>query len=345
MGMWQGILQGMQMNEEAKLAKEKMELEQEDREFIRQNAIDKLKIERQKMILDSLPDLLQRSSVGGKAGSVSEKVAAAALKTQYGVSDEALARVSATGDPSALSRALEKLEEQRSLYGASGREMPAEIVGQLFDTAVITDPSEYELDLDEVFNKFGVSEPDPFVKAAIERQLTVPGEVFYQEPIFVEPLSLEDLNKAEDRVAQDVLRRASADLNTMQTKMGEIARQLESSDLDEETRSGLETTRDWLSERYMQVQEAVGKFEADTPNVVPLINLYGNQATRNLFEYEPRLQDAPISEIFKGQVEPRPLDVSTKKNAQRLARMGVLNAGDVITYIDESGQRITQRIE
>ena len=267
----------------------------------------------------------------GKGTGITSNTATAALMKNYGLTDETLAPVLASGDKTAAPRLLDILEKQRLKYENEGLTLPEEVVANILESAVITQPTTEELDIGKLEDFIG-REMDSLYKELLKTQSTTPGSVFIPEPAFVEMPSLEDLDRFEKRTLQFNLTRAQDELELLSKMSAEYVSMSESTTLTEEQ---LAEAR-WLSTRIGEIEGAVKSFEKD--NVTPVAGLYGTSYIKELQKVYPRFETAPLNPALLN-VARQEIVVPNREFAQRLRDAGILKSGDVVINM-KTGKKI-----
>tara|TARA_R100001230_G_C5669629_1_gene174548 strand:+ start:513 stop:1472 length:960 start_codon:yes stop_codon:yes gene_type:complete len=262
------------------------------------------------------------SSKKGKDTGTSSSTAVAALMKTYNISEEALAPILATGDRTAAPRLLSMLEKQRLKYENQKLILPEDVISEIVESAVLTQPSTRDIDFSKLENFIG-REMDSLYKDLLKSQSKDPGAVFFPEPAFVEKPSLEDLDRFEKRAISGNLTRAQDELDMVKNKIAEF------DSLDE---GGNLTTdqiaeRSWLVDRKVEIETAVKSYNDD--NVVPIAGLYGTAYTKTLQQLYPRYEDAYINPALLN-ASSKEITVPNRAVAESLAAAGILKAGDVV---------------
>ena len=245
------------------------------------------------------------SSKKGKDTGTSSSTAVAALMKTYNISEEALAPILATGDRTAAPRLLSMLEKQRLKYENQKLILPEDVISEIVESAVLTQPSTRDIDFSKLENFIG-REMDSLYKDLLKSQSKDPGAVFFPEPAFVEKPSLEDLDRFEKRAISGNLTRAQDELDVVKNKIAE---------------------RSWLVDRKVEIETAVKSYNDD--NVVPIAGLYGTAYTKTLQQLYPRYEDAYINPALLN-ASSKEITVPNRAVAESLAAAGILKAGDVV---------------
>lgn len=267
----------------------------------------------------------------GKGSGVGSNTATAALMKNYGLTDETLAPVLASGDRTAAPRLLDILEKQRLKYENEGLTLPEEVVANILESAVITQPTTEELDIGKLEDFIG-REMDSLYKELLKTQSTTPGSVFIPEPAFVEMPSLEDLDRFEKRALQFNLTRAQDELEILKKRSAELVTMSESTTLTEQQLA----EQTWVTDRLTEVQGAVKSFEND--NVTPVAGLYGTSYIKELQKSYPKFETAPLNPALLN-VARQEIVVPNRAVAESLVAAGILKQGDIVINI-ETGKKI-----
>tara|TARA_R100000388_G_C7233898_1_gene156536 strand:- start:563 stop:1528 length:966 start_codon:yes stop_codon:yes gene_type:complete len=261
-------------------------------------------------------------SGSAKGTSTSTGVATAALMERYNLDEETLAPILATGDKTAAPRLLNLLEKQRLKYENQKLTLPDEVVSNIVESAVTTQPITKEIDFEEM-EKFIGREMDSLYKDLLKSQSTDPGAVFFPEPAFVERPSIEDLDRFEKQAIEGNLSRAQSELDTITIRIAKINSAGEKANLTTDQIA----ERGWLTDRKMEIENAIKSSEND--NVTPLAGLYGTAYTKELLKYYPTFEGAPINPALINAAT-QEIIVPNRAVAQSLYDAGILKTGDIV---------------
>jgi len=279
----------------------------------------------------SLGGLTGTKSGKGKGGSTPSGVATAALMKTYNLTDETLAPILASGDKTAPSKILGILEKQRLRYENEGLTLPEEVVANILESAVITQPTTEELDITKLETFIG-REMDSLYKELLKTQSTTPGSVFIPEPAFVEMPSLEDLDRFEKRAIQFNLSRAQDERDMITQRISELQSMSESGNLTETQIA----EQSWLTTRLGDISDAVKSYDND--NVTPLAGLYGTTYVEELRKSYPKFNEAPLNPALLNAAR-QEITVPNRMVAESLAAAGILQQGDIVLNM-ETGKKI-----
>lgn len=255
-----------------------------------------------------------------------------ALKTlqspnHYGLDDEILAPIIASGDKEGPAKLLNQLEKQRLRYeNELGIQMPQTVVQEIVQSAITTQPVGRKIDFKKIEEYIG-REMDDLYKAVLTAQETKAGQVFVPEPSFAERPGPEDIDKFEQRAVKFNITRAAEETRMLQKKVSELQGISETTSLT--TQQQLEL--DWLTSRLVQVQEAIQANQDD--NVVPIVGLYGNTYIDQLIEYYPNFKEAPLNPTLLNAAQQQ-ITVPNRAVAESLAAAGILKQGDTVLNLE-----------
>lgn len=269
----------------------------------------------------------------GKAKAPTSSVSASAkyLKDHYKLSDEALAPIIASGDKTALPRLEEFLDKQRLKFEAVGKELPEEVVNELIETAIVEQPTTEPIDYTEI-EKFIGREMDPLYKSIIGTETVTPGSVKFKEPAFVEQPSIEDLERFEKVAVKQNFVRAQMELELLVKRQAELTSITDNTALN----TNQEYERDWITERLVKVNGALDSYEKE--NIVPIVQIYGNNYADALLEAYPTYKNMPYNPILV-EASAATMTVPNRAVAESLANSGILKAGDEVLNL-ETGRKI-----
>jgi hypothetical protein len=343
-GMWQGLLAGYQDVEEKRIAREAKE--------------EELLEKRKGLALQlaarygtrgfgggTTPEGLAGGSVGGTSvgagGSIEHQ--AQVLKSQFGVSDDAIARVAGTAGATGLNQAFEILERTRQRFSDLGQPMPEDVVTNLFDSAVLTGAPEDDLDFGKLEEYIGGA-LDPLERELLTVSRASTGQAYFPEPSVLAPPKIEDLDRLERRAINDASQKATIEIQNINNALNNI-RRAEESTTDPEALSDLTQTKTWLISRQAQVKDALDSAAGDGGNPTGLVNLYGNEFLQQMFESDPRLSGGVLSSVFQEARSATPKRVDSISQLRDLARLGVISVGDTVEILDPAtGEYVLQTI-
>jgi hypothetical protein len=271
------------------------------------------------------------STKSGKGGSTSSNTATAALMKNYNLTDETLAPILASGDKTAAPKLLDILEKQRLKYENEGLTLPEEVVANILESAVVTQPTTEKLDIGKLEDFIG-REMDSLYKELLKTQSTTPGSVFIPEPSFVETPSLEDLDRFEKRAIQFNLTRAQDERDMITQRISELQSVSETTNLTEQQLA----EQVWLTTRLTDISDAITSYDND--NVTPLAGLYGTTYMEELRKSYPKFNEAPLNPALLNASR-QEITVPNRMVAENLAAAGILQQGDVVLNM-ETGKKI-----
>jgi len=341
LGMWQGILAGLQDVDAKKAAREAKETELLEK---RKGLALQLAAKYGTSGLGSgLPGAVGGPAGAGPSGGSIDHFSQV-LKSQYGVSDEAILRVARTAGASGLEQATSILEKQRLKFEGVGKELPSDIASNLFDSAVLTGPANAPLDFAKLEEYIG-AELDPLEKELVSRSRTQSGQAYFPEPAFVEAPKLEDVDRLEQRATSAVTQQAEIELRNLNRTLNELNTSV-NSETDPDKVSAIESAQQSIVSRQMRVQEALKSAQGEGGNPSGLINLYGNQFFQEVFEADPRFKGAVLSPIFRDSISPAPKRVDSEFTLRLLVKNGIIKAGDSVEIFNPvTGEYETALIE
>ena len=90
-----------------------------------------------------------------QAAKSSGGVAVKTLQTNYNLSDDVLVPILTSGDKKGPAKLLSALEKQRLKYEELGLQMPESVIGQIVESAVVTQPSGTKINFDKMEEYIG----------------------------------------------------------------------------------------------------------------------------------------------------------------------------------------------
>ena len=280
----------------------------------------------------SLGSLTGTKSGKGKVGSTPSGVATAALMKTYNLTDETLAPILASGDKTAPSKILDILEKQRLKYENEGLTLPEEVIADILESAVITQPTTEELDITKLETFIG-REMNSLYKELLKTQSTTSGSVFIPEPAFVEMPEPEDLDRVEKRAIQFNLTRAQDELDMLAKRTSELQSISETTKLTDDQKAEVA----WLTKRLPNVQGALDSYK-NNDNVTPLAGLYGTTYIEAIKKFYPKFENAPLNPALLNAAR-QEIVVPNRVVAETLAGAGILKQGDIVVNM-ETGKKI-----
>mgnify|MGYP003120993707 FL=1 len=281
--------------------------------------------------------LSSSGSGSAKGKSTPTNIATAALMKEYNLTEEALAPILASGDKTAAGRLLDTLEKQKVKYIDAGLTLPDEVVSGIVESAVITQPTNREIDFTKV-EKFIGREMDSLYKDLLKSQSTDPGAVFFPEPGFTPTPDLEDLGRFEKRAVKGNFTRAKDELNKVDNRLSEIISIEENTNLSQNQIA----ERGWLSSRKSEIERAIKAYNDDI--VTPIAGLYGTTYIKKLQESYGTFKDDLIDPelLYASQKNIRvPMEIQ-QYMLDSLIKSGILREGDVIDIVSEDGEVVNQ---
>jgi hypothetical protein len=340
-GMWQGLLAGYQDVEAKKAARAAKEEEL---------------LEKRKGLALQLA-MKYGTGVGG-GGGLSDAVGGApsqaaggqslqhysqVLRQQYGVSEEAIMKVAGTAGASGLGQAFEILEKQRLQYEEAGKELPKDVVSGIFDNAILTGPEDSTLDFSQLEEYIGAA-LDPLEKELIFRGRQTGGQAYFPSPAYVAPPKLQDVELMEQRATRAVTQAGEIEVRNLNNALNRV-QQAETNTRDPQELAELESTKQWIIGRQVQVKDALESAKGEGGNPYGLVQLYGNEFFQDMFEADPRMSGGVLSPVFSDLQPAAPKRVDSMSTLRNLARAGLIKVGDSVEILDPvTGEYVTQII-
>ena len=362
MGMWGGILKGMNENVAEKFNQDKLDLMNRQEERLEETfELDKRtrQFDMMQSIRSRLPGAVGLPTIGSKS---TKKTAAAntfnskeeyfeALK-RFKVEDPALLDLYSSGGTQAAGLAnLEKAfqlikkayDDQRS--GDFRQGVPLnEAVGSMLSSAVISRSQNITLD-DDWWDK---TETDfQMVFSQEERDILgdnmiIPGSVeFTKPPLSIKPTKLESItrvtNMSEAYVKRE-LKIEKARLAAAQSKLIE-QQKLPGGELSSEDMM----VKAWLESRTQTIVDA--ESQANEFNDSAALNsLYGSTYIKEILKSQGSNFDTSLLPRGFGEGEQAPMEFSSEREYLELYRRNLVPIGTLVTYIDPTGQTVTREV-
>lgn len=219
--------------------------------------------------------------------------------------------------------------------------------------------SQFRTDVDEYLSGMIINPADPDANklqmeilksfgpldATVERligNIKPQGTAFNTTELSVgEIMSATDLGAYQKLVASDLTFRGSAELNTINKDITRLNDELKTA--PPTTQEGIKTLISWLNKRSTEINDALDlASDSKSPNIFPLVRLYGNAAAMEAKSKDPKLENAPILGIFKEAIESAPVDTGNISLHVELIVRELIRPGDKVTYIGRDGQQVTE---
>jgi len=310
-----------------------------------------------------LPGLSGGNSTGKSKSGKSTKQMMKVLKT-IGVGPEQLATLHASGgtDAATQSNVERAYLEAIKLVGnidnpkfRSQNKSAAELLGEMIDSAVYTNPTETPIDdawWTKVEDDIGmvITEEN---KARFGEVFVTGGEVdFLNRPTLIEKGSIPDIMNLQKLATTNVTNQADYDLSnireiesTIQGVMstGENFAQFAGVNEGEDVgQTNANIIKEFLSERSGVIIDAQKKF-TDNNNPQDLYGIYGTSYVDLLKRERPEVQTNLLGDSFL-PTQQVPMNVGNMFTYQYLYRLGIVKDGMVVTVIGPDGNLVTQTV-
>jgi hypothetical protein len=256
------------------------------------------------------------------AAAVSSNAATQMLRKNYGLDDDVLAPILATGDPKGSQKILDILNEQRKLYKKNNMELPDSVIQEVVGNAVLTQPTNKPIDFTEVENYIG-REMDSLYKEILQQGTTTAGEVLPFDPGFAEIPSLSDIPTVMQAAVQDVSGTAKREQSIIKRRQAELLK------LRETDSSGIyQNEFNILTDRLDEITSAVDNIKDDPSQI---ISLYGNSYAKKLFSSDAgqSVKNLPLPSILTDAMSSYPM-VSSIEMGVALLNAGVFEPNTIV---------------
>ena len=261
------------------------------------------------------------------AAAVSSNAATIALQKStdrggYGLSDDVLAPILATGDPKGSEKILTILDEQRKLYKKNNMELPDSVIQEVVENAVLTQPTNKPIDFTEVEKYIG-REMDSLYKEILQQGTTTTGEVLPFDPGFAEIPSLSDIPTVMQAAVQDVAGTAKREQSIIKRRQAELQ------ELIQRDSSGIyQNEFNILTDRLDEITSAVNSIKDDPSQI---ISLYGNSYAKKLFSSDAgqSIKNLPLPSILTDAMASAPM-VSSIEMGIALLNAGVFEPNTIV---------------
>ena len=372
MGFWGGVEKGLAVAQKTKLEDEQSEIL--SRREARAEATFEIRQSEEsrnqfKFLNESLGGGLSLPGLGGgsstdksKSGK-STKQMMKVLKT-IGVAPEQLATLHASGGTDAATQsnverayliATKLVGDIDNPKFRSQNKSAAELLGEMIDSAVYTNPTETPIDdawWTKVEDDIGmvITEEN---KARFGEVFVTGGEVdFLNRPTLIEKGSIPDIMNLQKLATTNVTNQADYDLSnireiesTIQGVMstGENFAQFAGVNEGEDVgQTNAKFIKEFLSERSGVIIDAQKKF-TDNNNPQDLYGIYGTSYVDLLKRERPEVQTNLLGDSFL-PTQQVPMNVGNMFTYQYLYRLGIVKDGMVVTVIGPDGNLVTQTV-
>lgn len=328
MTSWRGVLQGLQMYDEAKAAREERELREEQFRIDAENAREALNLRRQQLVVDLLPTLRENQGNSSALAALGAR-----LQGYFGDDSPIVDRLLGSGDVEGIERVLSNVDEGyiRASEEGRGDEYLETVRVSLENEAEITPSTVGQLDTSLIEQILGQSLDE--IGLPIETTYTVPGSVSVRPTIYQPSATLEDLNRVEQRIASTAQDRANDELSRLRSASADINQRLQDTNLDPDLEESLRSDLITVADRMASIEGALESARGDNPSYFDLLRMYGNDATSSVLGSTTRRVDpSSLRPTFTENLSRVPIVVTSPEQAQRFFELGIIRETDTISY-------------
>ena len=259
----------------------------------------------------------------------SSKAESQALKLkEYGMSNEALARFAASGDPTVFERLLKIVNNQRKLYEGEGLKMPEEIIAQVVEEATISGPASSGRINIPAIEKYIKGKLDPLYKGILEQQDVTAGSVTLFEPTFVEYADQSKIGELLKNAGKAYKSMADMEKNILTSEINKIRddnAKRKKDNLPPLPNSDILITA--ISNRLVEITETQ-KLGQDG-QAIKFAQMYGNSFVKDFVEKNPTYRKEDFPPIFVGAFNIIPL-IPNMEIAKKLVQNFILRPDSTI---------------
>jgi hypothetical protein len=328
MTSWRGVLQGLQMYDEARAAREDRELREEQFRIDAENAREALNLRRQQMVIDLLPTLRESQTSSSALANLGAR-----LQGYFGTDSPIVDRLLSSGDVEGIERVLSNVEDGYVAAQEEGRgdDFLETVRISLENEAEISPATVGELDTSLIEELLGQSLEE--VGLPIETTYTIPGSVSVRPTIYQPSATLEDLTRVEQRIAATAVDEANDELLRLRRGTADITERLQDPSLDADTQAALQEDLIYLGDRMQTVENAIDDTTGNNPSYFNILGLYGNQAVQDVIATSTRrLDENSLRPTFRENLSRAPIMITSPDQAQRFFELGIITERDVILY-------------
>tara|TARA_Y100001938_G_scaffold122784_1_gene171502 strand:+ start:1947 stop:2957 length:1011 start_codon:yes stop_codon:yes gene_type:complete len=257
---------------------------------------------------------------------------ALALK-RFGMSEEAIARFAASGDPTVFERLLKIVNNQRKLYEGEGLKMPEEIITQIVEESTISGPASSGRINIPAIEKYIGRELDTLYKGVLEQQDVTAGSVTLFEPTFVESVTPSDITSAINLYSDGMRSKALREKRLLLAEKSRLNK------IEQKNRTEFENTQiTLLSTRLARIDE-IFKMKVEDQSFA-FADLYGNSWIRGFIEENPKYKVKNFPTIYTDAMNIYP-QVSSDAMGLALLRAGVFEDGTIVQLPDGETVRLS----
>tara|TARA_R100001509_G_C4866877_1_gene215348 strand:+ start:167 stop:1177 length:1011 start_codon:yes stop_codon:yes gene_type:complete len=257
---------------------------------------------------------------------------ALALK-RFGMSEEAIARFAASGDPTVFERLLKIVNNQRKLYEGEGLKMPEEIITQIVEESTISGPASSGRINIPAIEKYIGRELDTLYKGVLEQQDVTAGSVTLFEPTFVESVTPSDITSAINLYSDGMRSKALREKRLLLAEKSRLNK------IEQKNRTEFENNQiTLLSTRLARIDE-IFQMKVEDQSFA-FADLYGNSWMRGFIEENPKYKVKNFPTIYTDAMNIYP-QVSSDAMGLALLRAGVFEDGTIVQLPDGETVRLS----
>jgi len=348
MGFWTGVAQAYRdidekrtqdrrIQEERELQQRRIEEERAYQEQLRQEerAFEKEMFERG--LRAGLGQTLLQTRIDRAESEVSADEIASYGQTLLGlgIDEELVSKAVSTGDSEALSNLTSTvLSNYERAQSAGYGDQYIQTVNETLQEGEYQPATSQPFDLGGITELLG-TDLDPEDMGLSGFEITVPGSMVYQPPIFTEQPTPTDYGKVEKRIANNALSQARSESRRLTEAVSTLQDRLESAETGEEE-SYLRNLIDSATERLTEVEGAIEAYSGDSKDAFGLLQTYGTSSVDSIMESFPSFDRSTLAPTFQENLGRTGIRVSSEQQIRDLADLGVIRVGDVIFYEPEN---------
>ena len=289
------------------------------------------------------------AAVGGTTDSKAQILQYSAAIKALGVENDnpVLAQLAGLNNPTVMKSAFDILQKHHQELVKSGQtgqnliDSFREGANEYFGNLVITepDPSKADALIQQMETVLG-GPLDALVKSSIKTNVGTKGSAISPiEPTIVEPLDPGKLGEWTDVIERNITARANTERNSI-SKAKTTLNEIQKTGTPDQVQTAKEVLA-FITERDTKIAMALDDAKKD--DLFGLVMMYGNAGVEEIKKAEPRFKDAPIPEMLKQAMEAAPIEVLNRKVLGKLINYGIIKKGDIVTYINVNGKRVTEK--
>ena len=248
------------------------------------------------------------------------------LQKNYEMTDGALAKFAASGNPSVFKDIRDIMDKQQEKYGSAGLEVPPNVITDIVEKSVILGPGKSgKIDMGAI-EKYVGRELDGMYKTLIEESGASAGTVSLFKPSYIETTTPTEIMKAIDLYTDGVRSNARVEQAKINAELNKLRAEKENTGTNDH-----DTAITLLSNRLSRISEIFDKKVENQP--FAFADLYGNSWMKGFLKRNPKYKVEDFPTIYTHSINQYP-QVSSEEMALALYAAGVFENNTIIQLPD-----------